>query len=711
MKRSTNNNVKWQEVHWARPFQHCDVLELLAHLAVFSPRKQIIWEARGSNGKVRYFIGTHRRYINPLKTMFQAHGKIIFSDVSEKERGKVDFAKNLKRSKAVLSLNTKNSLAVLKTALAALADTKKGETLVVQIILGESFAPLPAPDQAVNPHASLLSAICGKTGAASKESLSSIKDKSSQHGFYSVIRIGAGAATKYRLNNLLHSLTSALRQFEAVGVKLSFPVIDSELLNKAKMPWFLSLRLSIAELAGFTLLPSTNTELAGVDGLHPKLLHPSVWLHDSNQRIFAKSLGATPVKLGIPIKDSLEHTVILGPTGAGKSTVMQNLIMSDIQAERSVLVIDPKADLVNDILSQIPKERADDVVVVDPSSNCPVGLNPFNFNTKASPALISDTILAIFKQVFKDSWGVYSQDVLSAALLTLAQTKGSTLLHLPRLLTDEAFRRSITSKICDKQGLEPFWTDFEAKSKTRKQQVISPVMNKLRQFTVRPTLRNMLGQSQPKFNLSDLFTKNKIVLVPLNKGIIGAESAKLIGSLIVGLTWTLALSRANLPADSRKPVSIYIDELQDYISSISTDFSDALAQARGLGVVFTVAHQYRSQLAPDIKAAIDTNARNKIIFGLNVADAKDMAAMAPELETADFMFLPRHHVYVNLQNNGQSTGWISGKTLPIPKTDKAPMELKIASMKRYGQAPTVPQPAITPREAIASTPIGRKKIK
>ena len=225
---------------------------------------------------------------------------------------------------------------------------------------------------------------------------------------------------------------------------------------------------------------------------------------------------------------------------------------------------------------------------------------------------------------------------------------------------------------------------------------------------MRPELRNIFGQSKPKFLLSDLFDKKKIVLVQLNKGLIGADSAKLIGSMVVGLTWSLALSRAKIPAEQRHPVSVYIDELQDYLA-LPGDFADSLAQARGLGVGFCVAHQYRSQIEPSMKAAIDTNARNKIIFGLNANDAKDMAAMAPELTHTDFMTLPRYHVYTQLQHGGKNTGWMTGKTFSAPPAIRVPAELKAESAKRYGLEPADTEPVLTKSEPIIAS-IGRKPI-
>lgn len=261
---------------------------------------------------------------------------------------------------------------------------------------------------------------------------------------------------------------------------------------------------------------------------------------------------------------------------------MLHLILADINAGRSVLVLDPKADLVRDVLERIPEERIGDVVIIDPSDPCPCGFNPLAFKDYGSPSLIADAILSVLKEIFIDSWGIYTQDVLTSTLLTLVETENATLLWLLPLLTDENFRRKITSKVKDRVALRPFWEQFEALRDTEKRQQISPVLNKLRQLTLRPGLRNILGQAKPKFSLTDLFYKRRIVLVSLNKGITGGETSRLIGSLIVGLTWTLALSRAGIPAEKRHIVSIFIDELQDYLS-LPTDLSDALAQARGLG--------------------------------------------------------------------------------------------------------------------------------
>ena len=344
-----------------------------------------------------------------------------------------------------------------------------------------------------------------------------------------------------------------------------------------------------------------------------------------------------------------------------------------------------------------------------------MGFNPLAYHQ--DPSLTADAILAVFQEIFAQNWGIRSADVLSGALLTLAKTKGANLLYLPQLLTDERFRKEILAQVKDPIALEPFWRNYESMRDSERRTEIAPVLNKLRQITFRPGLRNVLGQTKPKFSLYDLFRERRIVLVPLNRGLIGAESARLLGSLIVGLTWTIALSRAKIAPEKRHMVSIYIDELQDYLA-LPTSFGDALAQARGLGIAYTVAHQYRAQLPQDIKAGIDANCRNKIIFGLNSDDAKAMAEQAQELEPLDFMTLPRYEVYTSFQAGGRSTGWISAATLPPPEATGLAAEIKAESMKRYGVPATETEAALTrimthlpaePRPIVSEAPIGRKK--
>lgn len=684
MRKHQLEHIVWQEVAWQRPYKTEAVWETLTHLAALTPRGAVVWEVRGKDGHATHLLGANRNYIEKIKEVFRAHGVVQFRKVAAGDRQLVSTARLLKISHPQLSLNTNITESVIRAGLAALAEDKSGKEVVLQIVLGRAYAPAQVSAELQDPTATWLDVITGCVSKATTEARKSVREKAEQHNFQATIRIGVSGKSGL---SQLRSTISALKVLESAGVCIHDEATNPDHLNTAHVPWHFPLRLSIKELSNFLLLPAGEDELPGTLGLHPKLTLPPVWHRQPNSpvydRSFAVSMDITPKKLSISPGDSLEHTHLIGPTGSGKSTAMQHLILADIKAGRSVLVIDPKADLVNDILARIPENRAADVVVIDPSDCIPVGFNPLTLKDSHNKALIADAILSVLKEIWADNWGVRIQDILSAALLTLIEVDGASLLWLPPLLTDENFRRKITSQIKDKVALQPFWNQFEALSEMQRRQQIEPVLNKLRQFLLRPGLRNVLGQAHPKFNLNDLFLQRKIVLVPLNRGLVGGETARLLGSLIVGLTWTLALSRASIPPERRHIVSVYIDELQDYLS-LPTDLSDALAQARGLGIGMTLAHQYRDQLPTEIRAGVDANARNKIVFGLNAKDAKDMAAMAPELTAEDFMTLPRYQIYTSFQQGGRNTGWVRGKTLPPTPALRDPVELRALSMETYG---------------------------
>ena len=717
MTKHQIEHICWLEVSWERPFTVEDVFEALTHLSSLSPRGAVIWEVRGKDGRVTHLLGADRRYIRKIAQAFRAYGDIQFREVYDSSRTTIRAARELKITKPVLSLNTNLAGAVVRAGLATMTEDKRGTETVLQVVLGRGFAPSPVPADLPDPHATWLEVILGSVSKATVEARKTVREKAEQHGFEATDRIGV---SDERATSRLHALISAFKVLESAGVRIHDEAEKPENINSAHVPWHFPLRLSVKELANFLLLPAGEEELPGTPGLHPRLLLPPVWYREpmnaQSDRSFAVSMDMVPKKLSISPQDSLEHTHLIGPTGSGKSTAMEHLILSDIKAGRSVLALDPKNDLVTSILARIPEERAGNVVVIDPSSPCPVGFNPLGFTSYRNKALIADAVFSVLREIWADSWGVRIQDILSASLLTLAEIDGASLLWLQPLLTDEHFRRKIVSGIRDKVALLPFWAQFEALSELQRRQQIEPVLNKLRQFTLRPGLRNVLGQAHPKFSLMDLFTQRKIVLVPLNRGVTGAESSRLLGSLIVGLTWTLALSRANLPPERRHLVSIYIDELQDYLA-LPTNLSDALAQARGLGVGMTLAHQYRDQLPPEVRAGGDANCRNKIVFGLNSKDAKDMAAMAPELSAEDFMTLPRYQIYTSFQSGRKSTSWVMGRTLPPTPALRDPAELYAQSMRTYGAPAEETEEEYlktvmnhsAPGSDAGETPIGRRK--
>ena len=514
------------------------------------------------------------------------------------------------------------------------------------------------------------------------------------------LRLGVRAASPLRQRVLLQGLLGALRLLEGPGVRLRARTEHPAKLDSVRRPWRAGLELGAAEVVGMAGWPVGEGALPATPSAHPRVL-PLPQARET-QRAFATGVAdQAGERLGISIGDALYHTVLLGPTGAGKSTALAHLALADIHAGRGVLLIDPKTDLVADILARIPEQRRDDVVVIDPTSSRPVGINPLAraqttrgasssvgggvLGGGASPELVADTVLATFKGVFAESWGVRVEQVLSAALVTLARTPGATLVDLPLLLTNPAYRqRLIAASGADPLGTGQFWAAYEALSEAQRQQWVGPVLTRLQPFLIRPHLRATLGQAAPLFDLGEVFTRRRIVLVSLNKGVLGAESARLLGSLLVGQLWPLILARAAAEPSRRHVVSVFIDEVQDYLS-LPGSLADALAQARSLGAAFHLAHQYRGQLPAALKAGIDANARNKIIFSLSAADAAELARQAIGLEAADFQLLPRFGVYARTLHHGRENPWCQATTLPPTPPTQDALALRATSQARYGQ--------------------------
>ncbi|MDU7665936.1 type IV secretory system conjugative DNA transfer family protein [Streptococcus salivarius] len=237
----------------------------------------------------------------------------------------------------------------------------------------------------------------------------------------------------------------------------------------------------------------------------------------------------------------------------------------------------------------------------------------------------------------------------------------------------------------DPIGLESFWNWFELLSEAQRHQMLNPILNKFRQFTLRPQLRAMLGQSKPSFSLVEIFQSRKIVLIPLNKAIIGSESAKLIGSLIASMLWMLILRQSSAEPNKRQSVFIYIDETPSFLGIPNANLDEALSQSRQFNVGWNIGFQHLAQMSPQLKAGIESNVANKIVFGLNLDEAREMAKYTLEIDKEDFYSLPPFWAYIRTEISPNTYRWIIGKTYPPSlklRDSRAPY---LNSLTKYGQ--------------------------
>ena len=672
----------WHQLRFALPLAQDAAVGLVERILADGSLGRVVLELRASGGQATWAVGSQagERLARVVRELVP--GCRVSAGFS---RRAVSQAVVVSARSVGAGLAAERLSAVVRAVLAALAVTAEGEELVVQLQLGRRFSPQALGRVEPQGWLELLGLV--PPPPVSGERGRRLKAQVGRHRAAASLRLGVRAASPLRQRALLQGLLGALRLLEGPGVRLRARTEHPAKLNGVRRPWRAGLELGAGEIVAMVGWPVGEGALPATPSAHPRVL-PLPAARET-QRAFATGVAdQAGERLGISIGDALYHTVLLGPTGAGKSTALAHLALADIQAGRGVLLIDPKTDLVADILARIPEQRRDDVVVIDPTSSRPVGINPLartQTTCGASPELVADTVLATFKGVFAESWGVRVEQVLAAALVTLARTPGATLVDLPLLLTNPAYRqRLIAASGADPLGTGQFWAAYEALSEAQRQQWVGPVLTRLQPFLIRPHLRATLGQAAPSFDLGEVFTRRRIVLVSLNKGVLGAESARLLGSLLVGQLWPLILARAAVEPSRRHVVSVFIDEVQDYLS-LPGSLADALAQARSLGAAFHLAHQYRGQLPAALKAGIDANARNKIIFSLSAADAAELARQAIGLEAADFQLLPRFGVYARTMHHGRENPWCQATTLPPTPPTQDALALRASSQARYGQ--------------------------
>ena len=671
----------WHQLRFALPLATETAVGLVERLLADGSLGRVVLELRACGGQATWALGSHvgERLVSVVRELVP--GCRVSRGFS---RRAVSQAVVVSARPVGVGLATERLSAVVRAVLAALAVTAEGEELVVQLQLGRRFSPQVLGR--VEPQGWLellglvpIPSLSGERGRRMRAQLG-------RHRAAASLRLGVRAASPLRQRTLLQGLLGALRLLEGPGVRLRARTEHPAKLDAVRRPWRAGLELGAGEIVAMVGWPVGELPLPLLGSGHPRLVAPPPEVESgSSQRVVGAS--AVPGEAGLvrlPITDAVYHTHLLGPTGVGKSTVLLSLALADAAEGRGLLLLDPKGDLATDFVARLPQERAGDVVVLDPTNPCPVGFNPLAGPPELA-VVTAEAVLGVLAELFRDSWGIRTADVLSAALLTLARIPQATLVWLVPLLTNPAFRRRVLALAPpDPLGTDVFWQGYEAKPVRTQAVEVAPVLNKLRQLMLRPGLRAMLGQAQPRFGLADLLERRRIVVVNLNQGLLGAGAARLLGTLLVSQLWQHLLARQAEPPERRQIVSVYIDEVQAFLAGLPGSLADALAQARSLGAAFHLAHQYRGQLSAEMMQAVESNTRSKVYFALSATDAAAAARLAPELEAADFQLLAQYQAYATVIHQGRRSGWFSLATRPAPPAVRDPALLYAASHARYG---------------------------
>lgn len=673
----------WRQLAWSRPLDPAAVAAGLRHWAADGRSPRVVLETTWQRGAITHLVGYSPAQSNAVLTPLRGFGNLTLMEPSS-ERPVLQLSGRLRASTRHRPMRMNDPEALTRALYASGLRLRKDEALTLQVVLGPRRVPMAVPNTSpastVQPWWS--TAWMGNGGQIDGEKRSALRTKVGDHGFACTIRLGVRAADQDRRRNLLLGLLAAVRVSEAPGLQLRLRREATKRINRVAMPWLWPLRLGVAELTGLTAWPLGDADLPGQGSIHPKRLPPPAGTTGTERIIGDVLVPGAKASLALPVGSAMHHLHVVGPTGTGKSTLLANLIIQDIDAGHSVVVIEPKGDLVTDVLAHVPDHRANDVVVLDPNDPAPVGLNPLQAAGRR-PELVADALLSVMKRMYGKNIGPRSSDILYAAILTLAKRGDASLVMLPLLLTNSGIRRSLTKDVRDPLVLQPFWTGFERWSDAERAAATGPVLNKLRPL-IRPGLRGVLGQRSPRFTIEQAFKQPTVLLVPLRQGIIGHDAANLLGSVLVAELWQAVQARSAQSRRDRRPVMIYLDEAQNYLN-LPTDLAEALAQARGYGVGFVLAHQFLSQFPREMRAAVLANARSRVVFQTAHDDARLLERGHPELTAADFTALRQYELYASLFAGGQVQPYASGRSRKLPPSTSKPNQLVARSRARYGQ--------------------------
>lgn len=689
-----------------RPIEADVVAQLITRLMGTDVPRPLTLEVHASSDSITWLLGCAPTAIQRLKRLLSGYAPGIRFGASV--RADVATVSRITAHPGGLPLAEVDPEQVVASIFDALAARRGSEHIALQLVLGRTHHPKQLSQAVVDPLQPLTGRLLDGVRPAPADVRRRLHDHAARAALEVTLRVGISAETVRRRHALTWELFGAFQPLESPGVRLTL-VHDTVARWKQGSSSRTTLRLGAAELTPLIGWPLGERDYAGVQGVHPRLL-PVPEIVSPTHSVFAVGTAPGPERpVGIDPASRLQHLVATGPTGSGKSTVLEHLILSDIAAGRACVVIEPKRQLIDSILDRAPADAAERIVVLDAAdTDAVVGFNPLDVGDR-DPDAVVDGILAALAAVFEDGWGPRTEYLIQGSLLSLARAgqvapEPFTLIDLPRLLTDARFRRPIVAAVQDDPTLAAFWAEFEEMRPGQRAAAIAAPLNKLRKIVLRKHLVAVLGQPRPRFRLRDVFRERKTILVPLNDALLGTGAATLLGSLIVAELWMATLERAAEKNPTKRPAMVFVDEVQRYLH-LPTPISDMLATSRSYGVAWHLAHQYRAQLPPAMRAAFDTNARSKFCFALQADDARDVAKQAPQLTADDFLTLPRYEIYAHLIAGGVPAGWCSARTLPPASVVGARDRILQGSRNRYGAVPPDPssQPA-TPSNGSSRVP-------
>lgn len=543
----------------------------------------------------------------------------------------------------------------------ALSCAAAGETLCYQVLLSRTMNPW---------RAAILDAVITPDGSSLFEDapdfVRAVKQKTASALCACAVRFGVQADNQGRVRELLRGITPFIRQFANPGgnalVPLEndgYPDLHHTRALLTRQSFRTGMILSCDELIPLVHMPDSSVRQEAFE----RVVRRTKAL-PSCARGHAAVLGenihrGVREEVSIGIHERLQHTVIVGATGTGKSTLLVNLIRQDMERGDGVAVLDPHGDLIDDVLRYVPKKRIPDVVLFDPSDDSfPIGFNVLRAEGELEKSVLAGDLVGMFQRL-STSWGDGMSTVLANAVLAiLAHPEGGTLLHLRRFLVEDVYRKQFLAKVTDAE-VQFFWTKEWPLIGARS---IGPILTRLNAFLRPKVVRQIVGQRNPKLDLCAVMNGRKIFLGRLSQGLIGNENAYLLGSLLLSTFLKEALSRQRIARDERMPFYLYLDEAEHFVTR---SVASLVTEARKYGVALHLAFQMLSQLKsmPDVESAVMGSAYTRIAFRVGDEDARRLDDGFSFFEADDLRSLARGEAIVRF---GEARQDFNLRTFPVP---------------------------------------------
>jgi len=432
--------------------------------------------------------------------------------------------------------------------------------------------------------------------------------------------------------------------------------------------------------------------------------------NDNITFIGATSFRNQKKKFGIKQDDRRRHFYVIGKTGMGKSKLMENMAIQDIQNGNGLAYVDPHGEGADGLLDFVPAERIKDVVYFNPSDlDFPIAFNVMEKVEFKYRHLVAGGLMGVFKKVWPDVWSARMEYILNNTILALLEYPNSTLLGVNRMLADPEYRAEVVSKIND-PVVRAFWvTEYARYTQRYEIEATAAIQNKVGQFVSNALIRNIIGQTQSTVNMRKIMDEGKIFIIDLSKGKIGEDNSRLLGALLITKLQLAAMSRVDIPEAARKDFYLYVDEFQNFATE---SFANILSEARKYRLNLIVGHQYITQMDEIVRDAVFGNVGTLSVFRVGAEDAEFLEKeFSPEFTAEDLVNSTKYNIYLKLMIDGVASHPFSAQTLPPPEPLEHSNRKDIiqASRDRYGVKNKIVEETISNwMESKAGQPVAEK---